>query len=325
MKNLNWFVVGVLLVVSCEKVLAGSLGVYTAPAEGFDTHTFYYDDGREVVLIDTQFVPGLTQNMLDQINSETKSKITKVVVTHPNPDKFNGLQYLHNKGIASFSSEDVAESMPIVHSYKENFWVNTMKAFAKGEYPVFENVQNTFEGKYVIKLKSGETLTLFQLKNPGISSSQVVVRVDKTGDLIVGDLVHHNAHAWLEGGLVDGKPYADIAAWKAALTELYYISADYPNAKVYGGRGEFVSVSEAVSKQQLYLSKVESIVDAYVLSHADALRQAKDMSKHYDEITALVSREFPEYKYDYMVKYSVYGLLDTRKKFIEEMLVSVAE
>lgn len=36
---------------------AGTIGVYTSDDKGFDTHTFYYDDGKEVVLFDTQFVP----------------------------------------------------------------------------------------------------------------------------------------------------------------------------------------------------------------------------------------------------------------------------
>ena len=37
---------------------AGKLGVFTSDANGFDTHTFYYDDGQEVTLIDTAALAG---------------------------------------------------------------------------------------------------------------------------------------------------------------------------------------------------------------------------------------------------------------------------
>lgn len=296
---------------------AGKLGVYTAPEAGFDTHTFYYDDGNEVTIIDTQFVPALTQAMVDKIRSETDSKITRVIVTHPNPDKFNGLAFLHGMGVESISSEAVAAQMPVVHAYKKNFWVNTMRSFEESDYPKFENVETTFNGKAVVELDSGETLSLIELQNSGIAKHQVVVRVDATGDLIVGDLVHHNAHAWLEGGLVGGIPHTDLESWRAALTELHYLSADYPAAKVYGGRGEFVSVEEAVSSQREYLKQVKSIVDTYIVENRASLNSENDRKEHFQNLTKLVSQAFPHYKLPYMVQYSVYGLLDTRQEILE--------
>src|SRR5689334_14613759 len=99
---------GTLAALASSAALAGTLGVFTSDAKGFDTHTFYYDDGKEVTLIDTQFVPALTAAMVDQVKRKTASPITRVIVTHPNPDKFNGLPYLHKLGIESISSEAVA-------------------------------------------------------------------------------------------------------------------------------------------------------------------------------------------------------------------------
>ena len=103
---------------------AGKLGVFTSDANGFDTHTFYYDDGREVTLIDTQFVPALTQAMVEQVKRETHSPITRVIVTHPNPDKFNGLAYLHALGVESIASRATADAMPGVNEYKKYYFVN---------------------------------------------------------------------------------------------------------------------------------------------------------------------------------------------------------
>ena len=290
---------------------AGTLGVFTSGEQGFDTHTFYYDDGKEVVLIDTQFVPQLTQAMVEQVKAGTRSPITRVVVTHPNPDKFNGLAYLHGLGVRSISSAQVAGDMPAVHAYKKAFWTETMKAFAPQDYPKFEPVQERFEDRRTIRLASGETITLFALKHAGVAEHQVAVRIDATGDLIVGDLVHHGAHAWLEGGLVDGRPRPKIDAWVAALDELPALAAGHPQAKVYGGRGEFVPVVQAVRAQKAYLLQTREIVSGYVGTLGDKRVELADphtATAHWTALQARVAAAFPGYKLPYMVGYSVYGL-----------------
>jgi hypothetical protein len=98
-------------------------------------------------------------------------------------------------GIQSLSSKATADSMAGVHAYKKYFWTQIANAFTDETYPKFEAAHATFTGQTKITLKSGETLSLFELKNSGVASTQKVVRIDRTGDLIVGDLVHHKAHA----------------------------------------------------------------------------------------------------------------------------------
>ncbi|HET9644034.1 MAG TPA: MBL fold metallo-hydrolase [Burkholderiaceae bacterium] len=310
-KSLIAAVAALCVAGSCQ---AGRLGVFTSGDNGFDTHTFYYDDGQEVTVVDTQFVPELTKAMVEQIRKETKSPITRVIVTHPNPDKFNGLSYLHSIGAKSVGSAATARAMPEVHKYKKNFFVNAAKMFTESSYPQFENIQQTFTGKEVIKLKSGETLTLVELKNPGVTSDQVVVRIDSTGDLLVGDLISHNAHAWLEGAIVNGKPHTNLEQWRAALLELPPLSASKPQAKAYGGRGDFVTVKQAVDDQRKYLEQANSIVDSYIQSVADkrALVDPATASGHAEGITKKMSEAFPTYSAPYLVRYSVYGLIHTK-------------
>ncbi|MFC6521843.1 hypothetical protein ACFQAT_21100 [Undibacterium arcticum] len=157
--------VAVLIALASFDAQCGTLGVYTSDQKGFDTHTFWYDDGKEVTLIDTQFVPQLTEAMVQQVKSSTASPITRVIVTHANPDKYNGLAYLHKLGVESITSAAVSREMPVVHAYKENYWVNVAKMFKPGTYPAFENVKKTFIGQTTISLQSGETLSLFELKS----------------------------------------------------------------------------------------------------------------------------------------------------------------
>jgi glyoxylase-like metal-dependent hydrolase (beta-lactamase superfamily II) len=294
--------------------MAGTLGTYTSNAQGFDTHTYYYDDGQEVTVIDTQFVPALTQAMVEQIRSQTRSPITRVIVTHPNPDKFNGLSVLHGLGAQSVASKATADALQGVHDYKKYFFVNIAKMFTDDTYPRFEPIRNTFSGQSTLRLKSGETITLFELKNPGISSNQTVVRIDRSGDLIVGDLVHYRAHAWLEGGIVGGTPRPDLTKWQAAVGELSALSKK-PKAQVYGGRGDVGTVTDVAAFQKDYLARADVLVARYV-AKADAteLRDPTKAQAHYAALKAEFEKEFPELKLSYLIQYGVYGLVNSKLK-----------
>ena len=171
-----------------------------------------------------------------------------------------------------------------------------------------EAIKTTFKGKEVIKLKSGETINLIELPKPGISSTQTVVRIDKSGDLIVGDLAHTRHHTWLEGGIVDGKPTPDLAGWKADLKVLPTLG----KGKVYGGRGDFVPVKEAVAQEVAYLEKADQLVDGYLKALCPRVSELNDSEKkgaHFAAIQAEFVKAFPDYAFPDMVGYSVYGLV----------------
>lgn len=294
---------------------AGKLHVFTSDAVGFNTHSVWYDDGREVTVVDTQFVPQIAHALVADIRKQTSSPITRVIVTHPNPDKFNALSVFHGLGAQSYASAATSTAIPGTDSYKRYFWVHIAKAFTEETYPKVEAIQNTFSGKKVIYLKSGESISLFELKNPGVSSNQVAVRIDKTGDLIVGDLVHTQNHAWLEGGIVAGKATPTLSGWKEALKELSALSTGKPNAKVYGGRGTFVSVNQAVAEQTTYLTRAEAIVDRYIAGLGDKKSDLLDAGKqggHYSAIQAELVKAFPNYAMADLVSYSVYGLVQQK-------------
>ena len=289
---------------------AGQLHVFTSEAAGFNTHSVWYDDGQEVTVVDTQFVPQIAQALIADIRKQTPSPITRVIVTHPNPDKFNALSVFHHEGAESIASVATAAAIPGTDRYKRNFWVNA-KAFTDENYPKVEPVKTTFTGQRKITLKSGETITLIELKQPGISSNQIVVRIDKTGDLVVGDLVHTRTHAWLEGGIVDGKPVPTLAGWKADLKELPKLG----HGKVYGGRGDFVPVRQAVEEQIAYLEKADAIVDRYIGSLGNRKTELSDPAKqgsHYSAIQAEFVKAFPDYAMPDLIGYSVYGLVQQK-------------
>ena len=302
------FVLTLAALLISSAASAGKLGVFTSDDAGFNTHTYYYDDGEEVTIIDTQFVPALTEAMISKIQSETSSPITRVVVTHPNPDKFNGLSVLHKLGASSMASKATADAMQTVHEYKKYYWVKIANAFTEENYPQLEPVNASFEGEQIITLKSGETLTLIELKHAGVSSTQTVVRVDNTGDLIVGDLVHYQAHAWLEGGIVESKAMPDIESWILAVKELPALGS----GNIYGGRGQVGTVEQAVSYQTEYLAKAETIVSEYLSSiDTSELGDSSMAQKHYANIQQKFEQAYPDITLSYLIGYGIYGLVNS--------------
>ncbi len=305
-------VVAAMPALATVSAQAGDLGVYTSGSSGFNTHTYYYDDGEEVTVFDTQFTPGLAREMVETIRSETDSPITRVVVTHPNPDKFNAVSVFEELGATSIASSATANAMPGVHEYKKHFLTEVAGVFEPDEYPEFEAIDRTFEGRKKIELASGETITLLELDHSGISSTQTVARIDATGDLIVGDLIHHDAHAWLEGGIVDGQPQPDLDAWKAALRELRQHGGD----EVYAGRGTIgVPVDEAVGQQIDYLNAADAIVDRYIAEHdelAQDLQDGEAAQAHYKALQKRLAERFPDHDLAYLVSAGIYGLVQSR-------------
>ena len=302
------------LAASAAPAQAGQLHVHTSGPEGFNTHSVWYDDGQEVTVVDTQFTPALAEALIADIKRQTRSPITRVVVTHPSPDKFNALSVFHREGAQSVASLKTAQAIPQVDAYKRYFWVQIAKSFTGASYPKVEAVKTTFSGQTQIKLKSGETLTLTELPAPGVASSQAVVRFDATGDIAVGDLVHHNTHAWLEGGIVGGKAAATLDGWRADLRALAALAPN-PNANVYGGRGPAAPVSAAVTQQIAYLDRADEIVGRYITALGERKAELSDparQSGHHAALQAEFVKAFPSYAMPELVGYSVYGLVQSR-------------
>lgn len=300
-----------LLLASCAfsgVANAGDLHVSTSDAAGFNTHSVWYDDGQEVTVVDAQFTPAAAAAVLADIHAQTKSPVTRVIVTHPNADKFNGLSAFAAEGAEIIASAKTAEAMPGVDAYKRYFFINIAKMFTEETYPKLMPVATTYSGQNVITLKSGETITLIELAQPGVASDQTVVRIDQSGDLIVGDLVASNTHAWFEGGIVDGKPVPTLEGWKADLAEL----AALGTGNVYGGRGDAQPVAEAVAQQTAYLDIADKIVGDYIAGLGDKVAELSDpalQGAHYGAIQAKFVEAFPDYALPDLVGFSVYGLV----------------
>ncbi len=285
-----------------------ALGAFTSDAAGFDTHSFYWDTGREVVVFDAQFTEPLAEKLIAEIKAATKSPITYVVVTHPNPDKFNGVRPFQALGAKVVASASTAAAIPEVYAYKKYYFVELTKQIPEEAYPKEAKVDITFQGDYVLPLEGGAEVRLHELTAAGVSTTQTVAHIPALNALIVGDLVHYKAHAWLEGGIKAGKPAPDLESWKRALDEL----SVYDGAVVYGGRGASADLAEAVKAEKAYLDGMSALVTKYVadLGEKKSELAGPEAAGHYKKITALAEEAYPEYSLSYMIEYGVYGLVD---------------
>jgi glyoxylase-like metal-dependent hydrolase (beta-lactamase superfamily II) len=293
---------------AAARAAPSALATFTSDAAGFDTHSFWLDTGREVVVFDAQFTEGLAERLVAEIRQATTSPIKFVVVTHPNPDKFNGARVFQALGAKVVASESTAAAIPGVHAYKKAYFVGVAKMFTDATYPPQARIDLTFRGDLDLPLEGATKVRLHELTHGGVSTTQTVALVPQLKALIVGDLVHHGAHAWLEGGIVNGAPAPDLASWRQALDEL----RAYEGATVYGGRGRPAAVDEAVSAEQAYLARMNLLVTRYVegLGPARAELKGPGANAHYKKIAALAAAELPDHALPYLVEYGVYGLVD---------------
>src|SRR5215213_2863816 len=291
----------------------GALYTYDSGEAGFFTKTYFYDTGTEVVAFDAQFTPQLAEDAIASLREQTANPITSLVITHPNPDKFNGAPVFQEEGAQVIASEATEAAIPGVHDYKKAGFVG-MGMFTEETYPPQASVDETFSDTHTIELGDGKTVQLAELSEPGVSSTQTVAFIPELNALIVGDLVHHQLHAWLEGGIVNGQATPTLDGWIRDLRELESEFAADPEPTVYGGRGEPAPLSEAVADQITYLEKADQIVTDYVAGLGDKTSELRgpEAGQHYAAIQAELEQAFPDYAFPDMIGFSVYGLVNAK-------------
>ena len=281
----------------------GSIEHWKSDATGFDTNTWWYDTGREVVVFDAQFTTAHATQVIAQIQATTDSPITWLVITHPNPDKFNGAAAFQALGARVIASAATAAAIPEVHAYKKAFFIST-GGFTESTYPAQARVDLTFTGNHRLPLEAGEVV-LEELAHGGVSTTQTIAKLPVIEAVIVGDLVHPDTHAWLEGGIHGGAPRPDLESWVAALDELRALDG----WTVHPGRGPEAAVATAVPAQQAYLREMRNLVRTYVTSLADRSELTSDQAGvHWKAITERARAAFPDHALPYLIEYGVYGL-----------------
>ncbi|MFF3313759.1 MBL fold metallo-hydrolase [Streptomyces sp. NPDC002952] len=284
------------------------LYTFTSDANGFDTQTHFLDTGKSVIAFDAQFTPEYARQALAYLRTRTDHPVKYVVVTHPNPDKFQGVPVFQAAGAVAVASEATAADLDGVWKYKKNYFVNATKMFDESAYPALPAMDKTFKQHERLTV-DGVTVDLDVLAAPGVSTSQTIATIPALKSVVVGDLVHHDTHAWLEGGIVDGRPTPTLNGWKRDLDEIRRrVPARWT---VYGGRGSSAPVDEAVTQQKDYLETAGLDVRRMVAALTPAQRTSAlaNPSRLVSGLTGRLTAQYPSYRLPYMIGYGSYGLV----------------
>lgn len=277
---------------------------FTSDSSGFNTNSQFYIGENGVIAFDAQFTAKLAEQAIAKLRSVTDKPILFVVITHPNPDKFNGASVFQAMGAKVVASQATALAMPGTHAYKKAFFIGA-KMFDEATYPALPNVDETFIGDTVLNAGPNDNVLLKELSSPGVSSTQTVAFIPSQKALVVGDLVHHGVHAWLEGGIVNGHATPTLKGWKIDLAEM---QKAFPGVTVYGGRGTPAPIDQAVREQTQYLSAAEQLTSEFI---QDAKKSAT--SPDYAALQKKFETAFPNLGLSYLIQYGAYGLADSLK------------
>ena len=299
--------IGSSLLASVSAFAAGQMHVFESDAQGFNTKTYFYEAAKEVVAFDAQFTTAQAKAALAYLRTKTAKPVTYLVITHPNPDKFNGASAFQRAGAKVVASRATHDALAGVQDYKKNFFVNVAKMFSEADYPKLTSVDLVFDESKELKLQSGEKVQLSELGKAGVSSNQTVAYIPELRQLVVGDLVHYRAHAWFEGGVATGKPVPRIDSWIEVLNGL---NKKFPaSTTILGGRGREGNLKTVTAWQIEYLKRADRLVANYVRTLAAPAELSNEKANsHWEALRRKFEAEFPDTDLSYMIQYGVYGL-----------------
>ncbi|MEM9492734.1 MAG: MBL fold metallo-hydrolase, partial [Myxococcota bacterium] len=214
----------------------GWLGTYTSSGAGFRTNSYWLEGPDGLVLIDTQFLPSAGLEAVELAESLTGKRVVAALVLHANPDKFNGTTALQERDIEVWTSAQVLELIPAVHTLRHKWFYDRYKP----DYPDTAPTPKSFGNASTTLKLAGLELEVHVL-GPGCSEAHVVV--EHQGHVFVGDLIAGMGHSWIELGLLD--------EWKARLDEIAALDPE----RVHPGRGPSGSAA-LLTRQRAYLDRV---------------------------------------------------------------------
>jgi glyoxylase-like metal-dependent hydrolase (beta-lactamase superfamily II) len=216
------------------------VGRYESSAWGFSTNSWWVEGPDGVVLVDTQFLPSATREVVDIAESYTGKKVVLAFVLHANPDKFNGTEYLTNRGIRVVTSAQVRKRIPEIDALRRTWFYDRYKP----DYPKTLVLPESI-GAQDTTIEAGGLAFKVHVLGPSVSRNHIAVEVG--GHIFVGDILANRHHSWLELGLID--------EWLQTLKNIEAFNPRY----LYPGRG-YASGEGLVGAQKRYLNDYRDVV-----------------------------------------------------------------
>ena len=252
----------ITLSVPTDSKVTFSVVTYKASPEGFMSNSHILIVENEAILIDAQFSPKEGRNVVDLINS-TGKKLSKIVITHPHPDHYYGLEVL---GIEFEDAEIIGGPRTITEVE------NTMKYWTddKGKPQVFGEM-TVLESK---RLKLKDVDIIFQIFRDGESIENTIIYIPSNQTLFVGDLASNGVHLWVGENNID--------KW---LEQLRTIRSIGSISSVYPGHGPVGTADILKQAEEYLLNFKESVNNSDTID--DAIKKMKKLYPDYEMLEIL--------------------------------------
>jgi hypothetical protein len=289
------------LVTFCVMAQTSSPNIYQFDSgpEYFNTKSYFYDNGEEVIAFDAQLSPELAKKSITFIQSKTKNPITWLVILQPGVFQFNGVSAFKDMGARVIASGKTVEAMPVEYESKKKFFLEGAGKsfdFTTSNWPSIPAMDSVFENSYRLELKNGQTIILKDLSKAGSSANHTVAYIAEEEALLVSDLAHYQAHAWFEGQTKNGRNTPTLQSWIDALNELNKIFKRDPDITVYASRGKLVSLPTAVYGQTRYLKAAYPIIINYQSANRSNWQGITIPEKYYREFQTEMEQAFPGFE-----------------------------
>ncbi|NUN12973.1 MAG: MBL fold metallo-hydrolase [Myxococcales bacterium] len=259
------------------------VGRYESIPWGFSTNTWWVEGPTGVVLMDTQFLPSAAVDAVEVAEAYTGKKVVLAFVLHANPDKFNGVGVLAERGIRVVTSEQVRNRIPEVDALRRTWFYDRYKP----DYPEKLVLPESLGDQSTTINAAGLSFRVV-VTGPSVSRDHIVVQV---GDhVFAGDILANKHHAWLELGLVP--------EWLRTLDEIGHMNPRH----LYPGRGH-AQGPQLLETQRAYLHDFEN-----------AVRRAQGQQPWSDEVKKQIVTEietkYPGYGNPFFINRGVKSVWD---------------
>ena len=238
--------------------------VYASSPDAFFVNSFIIAGERSLVLIDTQFVLSEATKVVSRMK-ELEKPLAAILITHPHPDHFNGLNTVLTAYPATpvYATELTASGMRATAEAKRDYWTPIIGA----DYP------QSFVWPNAI-VQDGDRLKIDGMEflihdfGPTECSDNTAITLPQIDAVVVSDLVYNRVHPWL----VEGRS----RLWMAALSKA---KGEFGKARLlYAGHGA-AGLPSIIDEQLEYINVIYEII-ANSLIDAKLSQSNKVMARH---------------------------------------------
>lgn len=223
--------------------------VFAASADKFFVNSFIVEGKDALVVIDVQFLISSAQALVAQIAALSKP-VAAIIITHPHPDHFNGLDVVLKAfgPVPVYANCATIETIGATRQAKREAWTPVYG----DDYPQDDTAPTHVIGTDATLRLAGIDFQVIDL-GAGESADNTIIHIPAADAVIASDLIYNQCHPWLAEHR--SQPW---------LEQLDRVEAQFGQvAHVYAGHGP-TGGPELFDQQRQYIVQFRDLIAATV-------------------------------------------------------------